>query len=215
LEKSQWSAQNKGVEKRSAKDVQYEEINAVSSSELTQARRALEKKAVEYERMKRGWTRDLTDAQREEILVDFDAKYLDSLEDGLSNEEEDDDRGPKVEVVDEFGRTRMVSQTAVTRPLSPERELRPYFRTLGEANSRTNLIYGDYMPTFIPDEDKAWEINNREDKGTPNPSPSLCIADFLQSKTHTTTPTPKSAPAASDTTPSPPTPKHARQKWTP
>jgi Domain of unknown function (DUF4078) len=29
---------------------------------------------------------------------------------------------------------------------------------------RTNIIYGDYMPTFMPDPDKVWEINNREDK---------------------------------------------------
>lgn len=105
--------------------MQYETINAVGNSELAQARRGLERKAVEYERMKRGWTKDLTDAQREDILVDFDAKYLDSLENGMSSE--DDDDGPKVEVVDEFGRTRMVSQTASTRPLSPERESRPYF----------------------------------------------------------------------------------------
>ena len=27
------------------------------------------------------------------------------------------------------------------------------------------MIYGDYMPIFMPDEDKVWEINNREDKG--------------------------------------------------
>jgi hypothetical protein len=27
------------------------------------------------------------------------------------------------------------------------------------------VIYGDYMPTFTPDPDKVWEINNREDKG--------------------------------------------------
>jgi hypothetical protein len=105
--------------------VQYETINAVSNSELAEARRGLERKAVEYERMKRGWTKDLTEAQREDILVDFDTKYLDALENGMSSEEEDE--GPKVEVVDEFGRTRMVSQTATTRPLSPERELRPYF----------------------------------------------------------------------------------------
>jgi hypothetical protein len=30
---------------------------------------------------------------------------------------------------------------------------------------RSNVIYGDYMPTFTPDEDKVWEINNREEKG--------------------------------------------------
>jgi len=150
------------VEKRSARDAQYETINAVSNSDLAEARRGLERKAVEYERMKRGWTKDLTDAQREEILVDFDSKYLDSLE-NLS--EGEDDGGPKVEVVDEFGRTRIVSQTAVTRPLSPDQEQRPYSPLSVRLRHSANLIYGDYMPTFVPDEEKAWEINNREDKG--------------------------------------------------
>jgi len=32
---------------------------------------------------------------------------------------------------------------------------------------RENVIYGDYMPTFTVDEEKAREINEREDKGTP------------------------------------------------
>src|SRR5271170_4249311 len=35
---------------------------------------------------------------------------------------------------------------------------------------RTNVIYGDYMPTFEVDEDKVDEINKREDKGAlPHP----------------------------------------------
>jgi hypothetical protein len=36
------------------------------------------------------------------------------------------------------------------------------------------VIYGDYMPTFTPDPDKVWEINNREDKGR---SPKKDCAD--------------------------------------
>jgi len=114
------------VGKRNAKDQQYESISAVTMSELAQARRTLEKKAVQYEQMKRGWTKDLTDAQREEIMVDFESKYLDALENEELSVDDGEDEQPLVEITDEFGRSRMVKQTRVTRPLSPDRELRPY-----------------------------------------------------------------------------------------
>jgi len=42
---------------------------------------------------------------------------------------------------------------------------------------RTNVIYGDYMPTFTPDPDKVWEINNREDKGRPSKRSLLIIVE--------------------------------------
>jgi len=126
----------------------------------------LERKAIEYERLKRGWSKDLTDQQREEIMVDFDTKYID----GYDDEEEKFDGGyddePLVEVEDEFGRTRMVKASRIRRPLTPEEKLRPYSPFLKQRPTfRTNVIYGDYMPTFQVDEDKAREINEREDKG--------------------------------------------------
>jgi hypothetical protein len=37
-----------------------------------------------------------------------------------------------------------------------------------------NVIYGDYMPTFTPDADKVWEINNREDKGLTPDDDQIC-----------------------------------------
>jgi len=88
---------------------------------------------VHYERMKRGWTKDLTNAQREEIMVDFESKYLDALEHGESSGDDDRDDEPLVEVTDEFGRSRMVAQTRGLRPLSPDRELRPYHLYLYQA----------------------------------------------------------------------------------
>jgi hypothetical protein len=106
---------------RNARD-QTEKINVVTTNELATSRRALERKAVEYERLKRGWAKDLTDEQRENILVDFDAKYAEMSSDEDSDEGEDE---PMVETVDEFGRTRMVRQTRLARPSTPERE-RPY-----------------------------------------------------------------------------------------
>ena len=101
----------------------------MTTDELAQSRRMLERKAVEYERLKRGWGKDLTDEQKEEILVDFDSKYLDGLLEGELSEGElqqfDDD---VVEVKDEFGRTKIVKQTRTFRPLTPDRELKPYSR---------------------------------------------------------------------------------------
>lgn len=91
---------------------------------MAQSKRALERKAIEYERLKRGWAKDLTDDQREEILVDFDSKYLDEGVDEDFSEGELDE--PLVEVTDELGRTRMVKQSRVQRPLTPEGKLEPY-----------------------------------------------------------------------------------------
>jgi len=109
---------------RIARDQQFEQINTVTTNELAESRRALERKAIEYERLKRGWSKDLTDQQREEIMVDFDTKYIDGYDD-------DDDEGfdgedePLVEVEDEFGRTRKVKASRLRRPLTPEEKLRP------------------------------------------------------------------------------------------
>ena len=91
------------------------------------SRRALERKAIEYERLKRGWSKDLTAEQREEILVDFDSKYLDM------DDEEFEAAGelfefdvPMVEDTDEFGRTRMVKATRAPGP-QPQSHPKPYF----------------------------------------------------------------------------------------
>ena len=124
MQKSLWDAQNKGVSLRNARDQKFEKINTVTTNELAQSRRALERKAIEYERLKRGWAKDLTDEQREEIMVDFDSKYLDEVADEHFSEGELDE--PLVEVTDEFGRTRMVKQSRVQRQLTPESKLKPY-----------------------------------------------------------------------------------------
>ena len=57
-------------------------------------------------------------------MVDFDSKYLDEVADEDFSEGELDE--PLVEVTDEFGRTRMVTQSSVQRPLTPESKLKPY-----------------------------------------------------------------------------------------
>jgi hypothetical protein len=112
------------VSLRNARDQKFEKIDTVSTNELAQSRRALERKALEYERLKRGWAKDLTDEQREEILVDFDTKYLDAaLNEEFSDGEMDESF---IEVTDEFGRTRKIQENRMLRPLTPERILKPY-----------------------------------------------------------------------------------------
>lgn len=69
---------------------------------------------MEYERLKRGWAKDLTDEQREEILVDFDTKYLDAaLNEDFSDGEIDESF---IEVTDEFGRTRKINESRNLKP---------------------------------------------------------------------------------------------------
>jgi hypothetical protein len=95
----------------------------VTTGEFATSKRALERKAVEYEKLRRGWNKDLTEEQRENILVDFDTKYAEVDDD---DDEEDEFEEPLVEVVDEFGRTRMVKQTRMLRPPTPEQEFALY-----------------------------------------------------------------------------------------
>jgi hypothetical protein len=47
------------------------------------------------------------------------------------------------------------------------------------ADDSANVIYGDYMPTFTPDQDKVWEINNREDKGQLSQTTRLMAVDDI------------------------------------
>ena len=115
---------------RNARDLQYEQINTVSTNDLAESRRALERKAIEYERLKRGWSKDLTDQQREEIMVDFETKYIDGYDDDEEDFEGGDDDEPLVDVEDEFGRTRKVKPSRLRRPLTPEEKLRPYLQPM-------------------------------------------------------------------------------------
>lgn len=62
-----WSRPNKGVEARRARDV---ELEAVSRPTLESARAALERKALIYDKLKKGKSGGLSDKQYEELLVD-------------------------------------------------------------------------------------------------------------------------------------------------
>lgn len=98
-----WARPNKGVKGRAARDV---ELEAVSRPTLESARAALERKAKIYEKLKKGKSGGLSDAQYDALLVDvsalvgpaesateirsvqFDAKEGDSYESDTDDEDE-------------------------------------------------------------------------------------------------------------------------------
>ncbi|GAA6023181.1 hypothetical protein JCM11491_003291 [Sporobolomyces phaffii] len=141
----QWAKQNKGLSSRAAKDqVLYE--NDVSSNgdnkgNPERIRERLEKKAKIYDKIRRGKSGGLNEAQIDSLLVDFDQRSDDSsgsdsddkdesltVPDRLRNRrprqpDSDDEPGPPisstsdplVEFTDEFGRTRMIPRSEVPR----------------------------------------------------------------------------------------------------
>lgn len=64
---SPWARQNKGVNARSARDV---ELEAISKPTLENARAALERKAAIYEKLRKGKTGGLSEKQYDSLLVD-------------------------------------------------------------------------------------------------------------------------------------------------
>ncbi|BFZ65231.1 hypothetical protein YB2330_006394 [Saitoella coloradoensis] len=101
-----WESSNKGIAERIARD---ERVYKENSDEMDRSRRALERKAKEYERLRKGEERREDDA-----LVDFDRKWAEGEHKiGYHNEEEAEEEfeEPKIEITDEFGRTRLVSRS--------------------------------------------------------------------------------------------------------
>jgi len=62
-----WARQNKGVKSRASKDIELEEV---SRPTIDSARAALERKAKVYEKLRKGKTGGLNDAQYDALLVD-------------------------------------------------------------------------------------------------------------------------------------------------
>ena len=62
-----WARQNKGVKSRASRDIELEEI---SKPTLDSARAVLERKAKIYEKLRKGKTGGLNDAQYDALLVD-------------------------------------------------------------------------------------------------------------------------------------------------
>ncbi|KAI0314607.1 hypothetical protein OF83DRAFT_1293767 [Amylostereum chailletii] len=120
---SRWAQQNKNVDKRAARDIQLEDVHKPT---YESARIVLERKAKIYEKLMKGQTGGLTDAQFEGVLVDFDAKPDDPYESDSDDADESltvpqelrqDD--PVIEYEDEFGRVRSAPRSEVPRHLLP------------------------------------------------------------------------------------------------
>lgn len=128
--------QNAGLLKRLAKDeLAYATMSEENATSGHQRQSILLAKAKLYEKLRKGDSAGLTEAQRASLSVDFDAKATQEWDDmvdqrkmgqtngskhesesGESDSDSSDEEptsgvGPLVEVVDDFGRARMVPQS--------------------------------------------------------------------------------------------------------
>ncbi|BGP56523.1 hypothetical protein JCM8202_004581 [Rhodotorula sphaerocarpa] len=130
-----WARQNSGLARRAARDQVVYEEDIGQGKDPDQVRKHLEHKAAIYEKIRKGKTGGLTEAQIDSLLVDFDAQGSDSGDDsaGLDVDEsltvpsrlaegEDKDapdpalpHDPLVEYTDEFGRARMIPRSEIPR----------------------------------------------------------------------------------------------------
>ncbi|KAI0346106.1 hypothetical protein BDW22DRAFT_1323793 [Trametopsis cervina] len=155
-----WARPNKGVEARATRDVELEEI---SKPTLESARAKLERKALIYEKLRKGKSGGLNDKQYDALLVDFDSKPIGDYESDSDDVDEsmtvpkppgeDVSDDPVVEYEDEFGRVRTGRRSEIPRhllePEEPEEEdIDPY------------VIYNpvNHFPTYEPSEERKAEI---------------------------------------------------------
>ncbi|KTW25703.1 hypothetical protein T552_03315 [Pneumocystis carinii B80] len=145
---------NIGIEYRAAKD-RYEQEN-ILEHEIKASRTALKRKAIQYQMMKRGaHDMSIKGVMAENLLVDFDRKWAEhqELETSSSSESEvDEENNPWVEYIDEFGRTRKVRKVDLPRAITPEEEI------------PKNIIYGDFIQPFNPDEELVQKILEEPDE---------------------------------------------------
>ncbi|KAH9928618.1 uncharacterized protein B0H18DRAFT_874756 [Fomitopsis serialis] len=156
-----WGRQNAGVKARAARDIELEEI---SKPTLDSARAALERKALVYEKLRKGKSGGLSEKQYESLLVDFDQKAMDHYESDSDDvdesltvpkprEEQDD---PIIEYEDEFGRVRTGRRSEIPRHLLQQQE------TEAEKDDEyvPYVIYNpvNHFPVYEPSEDRVAAI---------------------------------------------------------
>ncbi|KIJ51205.1 hypothetical protein M422DRAFT_26635 [Sphaerobolus stellatus SS14] len=147
-----WVRQNKGIDARNARDAEWAKA---SKDEVELAKEALERKAKQYEKLKRGKTGGLNDAQFEALMVDFDRKAEEEGYDSESSEDRDEslavpqkpndyEEDPVIEYNDEFGRTRTARRSEVPRNLLPREE-----EVEAEYDNDPYVIHDpNYFPTY-------------------------------------------------------------------
>ncbi|KAJ3927347.1 MAG: hypothetical protein NXY57DRAFT_1025838 [Lentinula lateritia] len=148
-EPTKWSLPNKGVQSRAARDLVEHE--SVSKPTLENARISLERKSVKYHQLVKGKTAGLTDKQYDALLVDFDAKGIDSkwesdsddVDESLTVPVPNNEDDPMIEYVDEYGRNRTARRSEVPR--------------LAKRNAQ---ILQNHFPTYQHTEDRITEIIN-------------------------------------------------------
>ncbi|KAJ3999469.1 hypothetical protein F5050DRAFT_1737916 [Lentinula boryana] len=159
---SKWSISNKGVQARAARDVR--ELESVSQPTLENARISLERKSKKYTQLIQGKTAGLNEKQMEALLVDFDAKGIDSNWESDSDDVDEsltvptrDEDDPMVEYIDEYGRTRMARKSEVPRQAKLDEEIE---EDDDEGVIRNPRVLQNHFPTFHLDEDRRTQIVN-------------------------------------------------------
>ncbi|TFY50654.1 hypothetical protein EVJ58_g10951 [Rhodofomes roseus] len=156
-----WARQNTGVKARAARDIELEEI---SRPTLESARAVLERKALVYEKLRKGKSGGLSDKQYEALLVDFDQKAMDHYESDSDDVDEsltvprpegqEDD--PIIEYEDEFGRLRSGRRSEIPRHLLQQEEAQT------EKDDDPYVIYNpvNHFPVYEPSEDRVAAIES-------------------------------------------------------
>ncbi|KAJ3734285.1 hypothetical protein DFJ43DRAFT_1137554 [Lentinula guzmanii] len=159
---SKWSLSNKGVQSRAARDVR--ELESVSQPTLENARIALERKSKKYTQLIQGKTAGLNEKQMEALLVDFDAKGIDSNWESDSDDVDEsltvpthDEDDPMVDYIDEYGRTRTARKSEVPRQAKLDEEIQ---EDDDEGVIRNPRVLQNHFPTFHLDEDRRTQIVN-------------------------------------------------------
>ncbi|KIM39765.1 hypothetical protein M413DRAFT_74026 [Hebeloma cylindrosporum] len=153
-----WARQNRGVNARASRDVELEEI---SKPTLDSARAVLERKAKIYEKLRKGKTGGLNDAQYDALLVDTNGATSKYYEEDSEDEDESltvphaptNDDDPIVEYEDEFGRVRTARRSEVPRNLVLDRE--------DEVDEDEDIIIRNpvnHFPIYQPSEERIAEI---------------------------------------------------------
>ncbi|GJJ08545.1 hypothetical protein Clacol_002763 [Clathrus columnatus] len=164
-----WARQNKNIAARNARDLEW---SMASKPVLDVAREALERKAAQYDKLRRGKTAGLNEKQYESLLIDFDKKAEEEGYDSDSTAEDVDepsakDDDPIVEYEDEFGRIRTSRRSEVPRNLMPQKSTEPeeneYVLLMAVfCSSFETKFYADndpnYFPTFEPSAEKVAEV---------------------------------------------------------
>ncbi|KAI3618141.1 alcohol dehydrogenase [Moniliophthora roreri] len=156
-----WSRQNKGVKGRAARDV---ELEAISKPNLESPRTALERKSRIYDKLKKGKSGGLSEAQYDVLLVDFESKGIDSRWESDSDDVDEsttvpaliDEADEIIEYEDEHGRTRTAPRSEI--PLEYLPEIRA--KMSNENNDEDDVIRNpvNHWVSYTPDDDRRARI---------------------------------------------------------